>query len=47
MIKLMEIGQTGEAGIHVLELVEEVKELEYEHAHPLNHQKQENIARKI
>ena len=43
----MEIGQTGGPGNHVLELVEEVKELEYEHAHPQHHQKQGNIARKI
>ena len=43
----MEIGQTGGAGNRVLELVEEVQELDYDHAHPLHHQKQENIASKI
>ena len=43
----MEIGQIGGAGNHVLELVEEVQELDYDHAHPLHHQKQENIASKI
>ena len=40
----MEIGHTGRAGNHVLELVEKVQDIDYEHAHPLHHQTEENIA---
>ena len=40
----MEIGQIGGAGNHVLELVEKVQDIDYEHAHPLHHQTEENIA---
>ena len=40
----MEIGQFGVTGDHVLELVEEAQELGEEHAHPLPHRKQEEIA---
>ena len=44
MIKLTEIGHTGRAGNHVLELVEKVQDIDFELAHPLHHQTEENIA---